>query len=69
MPLAADNKRIFEQKLNTSNEKGLSYNGLGQLLREYNRLWILGTIEALKMVEDHVLFGNTLLAEPEPASM
>lgn len=38
MPLAADNKRIFEQKLNTSNEKGLSYNGLGQLLREYNRL-------------------------------
>lgn len=61
---------IFEYKLHTSNEKGLSYNGVGQLVRECNRLWFLGPVEALKLVEDHVLFGNTLLlAEPEPASM
>lgn len=36
MLLAGDNKRIFENKFNTSNEKGFNYNGLRQLVKEYN---------------------------------
>lgn len=66
MPLAGVNKSILEHKLNTSNEKGFNYNGVGQLVRECDRLWILGTMEVLILAQNHALSGNTWFAKPEP---